>query len=142
MASFGNKSTTILSTCHRDLQVICREAIKTFDFSIYEGERPIDRQQQLFKDGKSKIDGINKKGKHNYSPSLAFDGAPYPIDFSEDSKKKARFYYWAGVMFTVADRLLQEGKITHKLRWGGDWDSDKDFTDQTFDDLCHFELKK
>jgi hypothetical protein len=27
------------------------------------------------------------------------------------------------------------------LRWGGDWDSDKDFSDQNFDDLVHWELK-
>jgi hypothetical protein len=27
-----------------------------------------------------------------------------------------------------------------KLRWGGDWDSDKDTKDQNFNDLPHFEL--
>ena len=27
-----------------------------------------------------------------------------------------------------------------KLRWGGDWNDNKDFSDQTFDDLVHFEL--
>jgi len=43
-------------------------------------------------------------------------------------------------MFATAERLYNEGKITHKLRWGGDWDSDKVFDDQNFDDLPHFEL--
>jgi len=27
-----------------------------------------------------------------------------------------------------------------KLRWGGDWDRDLDFSDQRFYDLYHFEL--
>ena len=26
------------------------------------------------------------------------------------------------------------------LRWGGDWDGDGDRTDQTFNDLMHWEL--
>ncbi len=27
-----------------------------------------------------------------------------------------------------------------ELRWGGDWDRDAEFDDQTFNDLPHFEL--
>jgi peptidoglycan L-alanyl-D-glutamate endopeptidase CwlK len=38
--------------------------------------------------------------------------------------------------------LLVEGKISHAIRWGGDWDSDDIFDDQNFDDLPHFELVK
>ena len=28
----------------------------------------------------------------------------------------------------------------NNMRWGGDWDKDFDLDDQTFNDLCHFEL--
>jgi peptidoglycan L-alanyl-D-glutamate endopeptidase CwlK len=27
------------------------------------------------------------------------------------------------------------------VRWGGDWDGDRDIDDQTFDDLPHFEFR-
>ena len=79
--------------------------------------------------------------------SHATDSAPHPIkwgkgDTKEDAKERARFYHFSGLMFAACAELLSEGKITHTLRWGGDWDSDKDFNDQSFDDLPHFELKR
>lgn len=130
MASFGEKSKQLLATCHPDLQKICNEAIKHFDFTVIEGTRSVARQQQLFKEGKSKLDGVNKKGKHNHTPSLAIDIAPYPIDWN-DTK---RFFYLAGLMEGIATSM----GIT--IIWGGDWDSDGDYKDQTFNDYPHFEL--
>ena len=131
MAKLGKKSLEILSTCDNRIQKIIHEAIKVTDFTVIEGTRSLERQQQLFKEGKTKIDGIQSKGKHNYDPSLAIDIAPYPIDWN-DTK---RFFYLAGVVKALAISMGIE------LRWGGDWDSDDDFTDQTFNDYPHFELK-
>ena len=131
MAKLGKKSLEILSTCDNRIQKIIHEAIKVTDFTVIEGTRSLERQQQLFKEGKTKIDGIQSKGKHNYDPSLAIDIAPYPIDWN-DTK---RFFYLAGVVKALAISMGIE------LRWGGDWDSDDDFTDQTFNDYSHFELK-
>jgi len=142
MATFGKRSKAVLEGVHADLQAIHWEVIRYYDHSVYERYRDLERQWKLFQEGKSKIDGIRKRGKHNYFPSLATDSAPYPIDFADRLKAKARFYQFSGYMFAVAKRLLEEGKISHRLRWGGDWDSDKDFEDQSFDDLPHFELIK
>ena len=137
MARFGKKSKERLATAHADLQIIANEVIKVYDFTVLEGHRSIDRQNQLFHEGKSKIDGTTKKGKHNYAPSLAIDIAPYPIDWND----RERFYFLAGLMIATAERLKDEGKINHSLRWCGDWDMDGSFKDQRFDDLPHFELK-
>ena len=63
-------------------------------------------------------------------PSLAIDAAPSPIDWND----RERFFYFAGVVKGVAEEM------GIKIRWGGDWDGDNDFDDQTFDDLVHFEL--
>lgn len=139
---FGKKSKKQLDTCHEDIQAICNEVIKSFDFSVLEGTRTLELQQMYFKYGKSKLDGIIKKSKHQSFPSNAVDIAPYPIDFRNKSKAKARFYLLAGYMFQASIELYRRGLITHKLRWGGDWDSDKEFEDQSFDDLPHFELIK
>lgn len=139
--TFGNKSKKQLDTCHKDLQTICNEVIKSFDFSILEGTRTLQQQQIYFKDNKSKLDGINKKSKHQSLPSMAVDVAPYPINFENKDKVRARFYLLAGYMLQASEQLYNDNKISHKLIWGGDWDNDKDFEDQTFDDLPHFELK-
>lgn len=52
------------------------------------------------------------------------------------------FVLLAGIALGTAAMLRDLGVIEHGLRWGGDWDSDKDLSDQTFDDLAHFELVK
>lgn len=128
MAEFGKISLARLHTCDYRLQDICKEAIKIIDFSVLEGHRPENRQNALFHENKTKV--MWPDSKHNDFPSLAVDIAPYPIDWED----KERFYYLAGVMKGIA---LGKGI---SLRWGGDWDSDNDFSDQTFDDLVHFEL--
>lgn len=166
MPAFGGRSTTEVNSMHRDLQIISREVVKIFDISALQGHRPVAEQWELFLKGRklkhpgmdvnnpdsweeddprkvvTKIDGRKKKGQHNYEPSMAGDFAPYPIDFRNQEKQKARFYYMAGIFEAVTERLFEEGKITHKIRWGGDWDFDHDFEDQSFDDLPHIELLK
>jgi peptidoglycan L-alanyl-D-glutamate endopeptidase CwlK len=47
---------------------------------------------------------------------------------------------FAGWVMCVAMRLFEKGKITHKLRWGGDWSMDWYTEDQSFFDGVHFEL--
>lgn len=133
MHELGKVSMERLRTCDRRLQRIATEAIRItpIDFTILEGYRTIPRQQALFRQGASKIDGINKVGKHNYSPSLAMDIAPYPIDWQD----LRRFYLLAGTILSVAN---SQGVA---LRWGGDWNSNGDFDDQSFHDLPHFELR-
>lgn len=47
----------------------------------------------------------------------------------------------AGMMFAVAERLFNEGKITHRPRWGGNWDGDGTIIyDHSLKDRPHFEL--
>jgi peptidoglycan L-alanyl-D-glutamate endopeptidase CwlK len=125
-----------LESCHKDIIIICEQAIKIIDFTVLEGHRSEQRQRDLYLDGKSKLDGIKKKSKHQGYPSMAVDIAPYPIDWDDAN----RFYFLSGVMFGLAHELYLRGDIDHSLRWGGDWDKDMKFDDQKFDDLPHFEL--
>jgi peptidoglycan L-alanyl-D-glutamate endopeptidase CwlK len=141
MFRFGKTSKERLSTCHSDMQLIMNEAIKitNVDFGIAEGHRSIEKQQQYFKEDKSKIDGISKKGKHNYIPSLAVDIYPY---FENCAKwDNEHLSYLSGIIHAVSEMLFTSGKITHKIRWGGNWDMDGVILiDQSFDDRPHFEL--
>lgn len=128
MPSFSAKSTERLLSCDRRLQEICERVIEHYDFTVLEGHRSHDRQNELFRQGKSKLQG--GESKHNSFPSMAVDVAPYPIDWN-DAK---RFYLLAGMMFQAAHELGV------KLRWGGDWDGDWDHKDQSFNDLPHLEI--
>lgn len=148
MYSFGKRSRERLDTCHPDLVAIAEELIKIYDFSVLEGLRTLEQQQDYYHNGRSKLDGINKKSKHQDDGSglsKAFDIMPYKKGsnaFSGNEKDNRRFYYMAGLLKGIAAKLLEDGKISHTVRWGGDWDSDDIYNDQNFDDLPHFELKE
>jgi peptidoglycan L-alanyl-D-glutamate endopeptidase CwlK len=139
MPRFSNASKAALATCHSDLILVCNEAIKHYDFKVLEGHRGKEAQNRYVQQGLSKVRWPN--GKHNILPSLAVDLAPYPIDWGNNVKSISRFAYLAGVMDVVSTQLLAEGKITHRLRWGGDWNMNEDPRDEKFMDWGHFELR-
>ena len=128
MPKLSKRSLEKLNTCDARLVLVCKHVIENYDFTVLEGHRSPERQEELFRQGKSKLRG--GQSKHNSSPSIAVDIAPYPIDW-EDTK---RFYLLAGFMFQAA------AELGVKLRWGGDWDGDWEHNDQSFIDLPHFEL--
>lgn len=134
MFKFSTKSLANLETCHVDLQKICNAAILRIDFSVLEGHRNKELQDKAFSEGKSKTPW--PKSKHNSMPSMAVDVAPCPIDWND----RERFYFLAGILIGISQQLLKEGEIFHKLRFGGDWDSDNQFKDETFSDIPHLEL--
>lgn len=146
--NFGKGSTYKLNTCHVDLIKIMKLAItrSRVDFGVSEGNRSLLRQKQLFDEGKSKIDGISKKGKHNYIPSLAADIYIYHPDLNTRRKllyDKIHLSYVAGIIQASAEELADKGEVNHKIRWGANWSMDGviDY-DQSFDDYPHFELVK
>jgi peptidoglycan L-alanyl-D-glutamate endopeptidase CwlK len=144
MYKFGDRSLKNLNTAHLDLQIVMKEALKTsmVDFGVSEGHRSIERQQKLFKEGKSRIDGVKRKGKHNYSPSLAVDIYAY-VDGgnSKYTFDKVHLAYLGGHIMAVANKLYADGTVKHQLRWGGNWDGDGTLLfDQKLWDMPHFEL--
>jgi len=136
--SFGPQSQANLFTCHPSLVSIAEESIKVtpYDFSIIEGKRSIERQQEMFKAQLSHIDGITQKGKHNHDPSLAFDYQPWPTVIDGVScwtpEGSWRFIVIAGVILATAKRL------NYRIRWGGDWGQEG--LKSKFIDYPHIEL--
>lgn len=148
MNEFGKNSLKKLQTMHVDLQKVLKLAIKrsSIDFGISEGYRSLSRQYALWLAGKTKINGIGKKGKHNIKPSEASDIFCYHPDY--EIRKKISYdpchlSYVAGVIESCSKELYEKGEIKHLIRWGGNWDFDGVILiDQNFDDLPHHELKK
>jgi peptidoglycan L-alanyl-D-glutamate endopeptidase CwlK len=132
-----------LNTCHADIQTIITKLLEVYDITVVEGTRTQEQQMQYFKEGKSRLDGITKKSKHQSLPSMAIDIIPCKEGtnaFSGKVTDNYRFFYMSGLINQITYQLLQEGKITHNIRWGGDWNSDTIYSDETFQDLPHFEL--
>ena len=139
MAKFGDKSKSRLQSCAEIIQIILNEAIKYMDFTIIHGNRSPEEQFEIFKHGRSQNeqgvwvivdsddvrtykDGTEKLSKHNYSPSLAVDVAPWPSLWAN----KGKMLELGGVIKTVQQQLFNEGKIDKMLKWGKDlWDWDE-----------------
>ena len=130
MARFGKRSRRNLNTCDKKLQDLFNEVVKHFDCSVLVGFRDRDGQNTAYASGHSKVKWPN--GKHNTKPSFAVDVAPYPINWDD----RERFIYFGGFVKGCAYRM------NIPLRWGGDWDSDTQLSDNKFDDLVHFEVRK
>jgi|TARA_R100001530_G_scaffold10993_1_gene10733 hypothetical protein len=135
MPQFGKKSKKHLNTCDKKLIDVFNEVIKTVDCSVLEGHRSKDRQDALYKEGKTKVKYPH--GRHNELPSRAVDVVPYPIDWND----RERFHLFAGFVIGTAKSM------GIKLRWGGNWDMWEEngrweVDDNKFDDFPHFELRK
>lgn len=136
MPKFSDKSKYKLSTCHEDIQKIFNEVIKVFDCIVLEGHRDNERQNELFRQGYTKLKG--GQSKHNFVPSFAVDIIPYPIEW-ENTRRMTLFI---GFVLGVSEMLYKEKKIKYKLCSGIDWDGDTFIKDTTFFDYPHFELIK
>ena len=136
MPKFSRSSKQKLATCHPDLITLFNVVIKTFDCKVICGHRGKIAQNNAFINGLSKVQWPNSK--HNRKPSMAADVVPYPIDWMDLPRMK----FFAGYVLGIAQRLFDEGKMTHKVISGLDWDGDTELKDTTFKDHPHFQLKK
>jgi len=151
MPSYSQNSEHEKDTTTENIQKVFGEVVKHYDNTFIKGYRPNTEQKKLFDAKRSKIE---KDGKHNRSPSEAGDVAPFTngkipwprtpsfinnltkeqrAEFTAYVKDMGQFYHFAGFVQGTARHM------GHPLRWGGDWDKDRDFSDQHFDDLVHFE---
>ena len=137
MPSFGNTSRERLETCHEDIIIILEKVIDVFDFSVIEGIRTAEKQNEYFNKKLSTLDGYNKLSWHQDrfgdGKSRAVDIVPYYGGAQQWNDEKA-FKKLAALVFNATQDLLYKGEISHYIEWGGLW--------TTFKDLPHFQIKK
>jgi len=129
MHIWDDRTAKNMENVHHDLHRLFKAVLEVVDFSVLEGQRSPERQARLVDIGASH----NLNSPHTFSPSEAVDVIPQPFR-NGDWTDTRKFYFFAGIVKAEAQRLNID------IRWGGDWDSDGDFTDQTFNDLVHWEL--
>lgn len=128
MPKFSQKSEQRLQTCHPDLQAVCRELIKQYDFTVLEGHRSEKEQNAAYDRGNSQV--RYPHSAHNKKPSLAVDIAPYPIDWGNLARFREMIYRFD----TVAAILRGRGEIQSHFEYGSFW--------PTFKDYPHIEIKE
>lgn len=124
----GNKSRRRLYGVHPDLQAVVKKAISITeqDFSVNEGLRSKQRQQQLFNTGKSKT--LNSR----HITGHAVDLLPYPFNGDVDEDGIANIHDW-DQYYPIAEAMKQAAdELDIPIKWGGDWKS--------FPDGPHFQL--
>ncbi len=132
MPKYSLNSIANLSEAHPKLQKVFYEVIKHWDCTIIDGKRTRTEQEKNVARGVSKT-MHSKHLEQEDGFSHAVDVGPYPVNWNDPVYAfECRFF--AGFVLGIATSM------GIKLRYGGDWDSDKDLNDQTFNDLVHFEL--
>ena len=63
------------------------------------------------------------------------DAAPYYVGEGIPWNDHERFVMFASFVLGVA------AVLGINIRWGGDWDGDREYKDENFRDLPHFELR-
>lgn len=128
MPHFSQRSLMMLSQCHPDLIRVAQEAIKHFDFVVICGHRGEAEQEKAFHDGVSKAHWL--QSPHNYTPSLAFDACPYPIDWSN-----------ATAFALMQDAMVAAAKVVGvDITLGADFDHDGKRHEPGENDNPHFQL--
>lgn len=131
MYRFGRRSLEIINGLHPDLQKVLLDAIQTspYDFGLHSGHRPVEEQLELYAQGRTKpgnkvtwVDGVNKKSRHNYYPSLAFDFHCSVKGNTWDNTKK-EVDGDPAYLEEIARHILKVAKDKYglELEWGGDW---------------------
>jgi peptidoglycan L-alanyl-D-glutamate endopeptidase CwlK len=139
MSNYSRISLERLGTCHWILQKVFAEVLKDFDNTIICGTRSKAEQTAALKSGASKA--AFGESPHNYTPSLAVDAGPYNAAIRNiDWNDRERITLFAGHVLQTANMMHRAGNIPHTVIWGGDWDDDSHVSDNSFDDLVHFEI--
>lgn len=119
----------LVKVVHRALQ------LSTVDFMVVEGLRTLERQKQLYAQGRTapgKVVTWTLKSKH--LDGLAVDLAPIKTDGQIDWTDLSKFDALARAMFTAA------AELGVKIRWGADWNQNGRPREKGESDSPHFEL--
>lgn len=126
---FSARSLTNLKGVHPFICLLAARALQTseHDFAVICGLRTVEEQRVLVRTGKSQT--MNSAHLTGY----AIDFVPYvngKIDWSDHEA------------FAAVGRAFLNAADEHDtpLRWGGDWDRDGEWKDETFFDGGHVEL--
>lgn len=135
---FGANSMKLLLQGHPDLQKLFTEVNKQFQCTIVSGSRTIAEEKEMVTKGLSKtMNSMHLVQSDGYCHAL--DVAPDPVNYERKLYNLDEILF-AGYVLAVAYKMKQDGLIEHDIRYGGDWNSNGEVSDESFQDLDHFEI--
>ena len=129
----GKTSLARLQGVDETLVNVVKRAIEIseVDFTVLEGVRTLERQRELYAQGRTapgKIVTWTMKSRH--IEGKAVDLVPYPLDWNDIDKFNK-----------IKDAMFQAAKeLDVNLRWGADWDGDGNYREKGEYDSPHFEI--
>lgn len=138
MAKFSNRSINNLQGVHPDLVRVMHTAIAATpaDFTIVEGVRTAQRQQQLYAQGRTQpgrivtyADGVNTKSNHQ--PKA--DGYGHAVDLYPCINGSVKINDIKNLTLIARHIKAVALSIGVEIEWGGNW---------KMKDYPHFELKE
>ena len=129
MAEFDAGSKARLAMAHPLLQKLMNAAIQQSAFVILDSQRGRAAQELAFTQKRTKVHFGSSA--HNWSPSIALDIAPLPINWKNIKP-------FMVLQMEIIGPLAKELGIP--IRQGCDWNMDGKTTDEKFVDLPHVEL--
>ena len=126
MYRFGSRSEKNISTCHPDLRRILEAHIQVspIDYGIHEGARTIEKQQEYFDNGKSKINPssypneieLAKRANHIVIDDHAYYRFSRAADFHVSEKHKGESLAWdefhlgvvVGGLISIASKMYDD----------------------------------
>lgn len=145
---YGTKSKANLAECDPRLQRIFNFVIQHWDCQVQDGLRTIAEQKANVAKGVSKTMDSRHLPDPVTGKSDAADVLPWPFDWdaierglnaikkADGGMEIAELYSFVGFVQGVA------AVMGIPLRVGADWNDNRQFQDQNFDDLDHFEIPK
>lgn len=130
MPSLDAASAKRLAAAHPLLQQLFNAVAAKTPIIILESQRGREGQEAAFKAGNSKAHFGDSA--HNWSPSVALDVSPKPLDWDD----RASFIALSKIVLATAKQL------GIPIRWGGDWNMNGILTDEKLSDLPHYELHR
>ena len=129
----GKTSLARLQGVDETLVNVVKRAIEIseVDFSVLEGVRTLERQRELYAQGRTapgKIVTWTMKSRH--IEGKAVDLVPYPLDWNDLEKFNK-----------IKDAMFQAAKeLDVNLRWGADWNGNGEYREKGEYDSPHFEI--
>jgi len=136
--ALGKPSLDTLKGVHPDLVKVVKLAIQKTpqDFMVLEGVRTLERQKQLYAQGRTKPGKVvtwTLNSRHIPKADglgHAVDLVPYPVDWNTPAK-----------FVTISKAMLAAAKeLGIAIRWGGNWDGDDRPGEKGETDGPHFEM--
>ncbi len=139
---FSERSTNNLKGVHPNMIKVAERAIEISgqDFFVNEGVRTMERQKELYAQGRTKPgpkvtwtlqSNHFKKASTGYGHAIDI----YPFPYKPETKG------YAAKQKVVALAMLKAANdLDIPIRWGADWDMDGNFGERGESDSPHFEL--